>query len=99
MYIPHHHIIYPNVQTFASHLLAFDPYFDFKPCTTSIYSHIKFTNSGEDKGLVDAVSRRLARRGGRVPSWYPSSWRRNARKATRFYSASPVMMETDLECE
>ncbi len=43
--------------------------------------------------LLDAVCRRLGRRAGRLPEWYPAAWKRNIRKSFRFVSQTP--METE----
>ena len=45
-----------------------------------------FSRSVADKfECIDAVSIRLGRRGGKTPFWYPTSWRRNIRKACKFF--------------
>ena len=53
--------------------------------THSIGCLFLFTKPFDQQPMVDAITKRLARRGGRVPNWYPTSWKRNARKACRYY--------------
>ena len=53
----------------------------------------RYHGNNKNFPLLDAVCRRLGRRAGRLPEWYPAAWKRNIRKSFRFVAQTP--METE----
>ena len=53
----------------------------------SIGSGSHYHGNNKNFPLLDAVCRRLGRRAGRLPDWYPVAWKRNIRRSFRYFSS------------